>query len=134
VTDPDDTAEPTVAEPSAGTDVTTDGSWQLAIDLIGIWRRAGEGADDAVAQKLADAAAEGGPAAVERAAIGLTALGNMFLELYADCAGSSIDAVLWDAAAVAEDTTRPSVLRLLPGGAAIREAVLVLSRPGQPGN
>jgi hypothetical protein len=45
----------------------------------------------------------------------MTALGNMFLELYADCAGSSIDAVLWDAAAVADDHGRP--VRLIPGGA-----------------
>ncbi len=62
-------------------------------------------------------AAEGGPAAVEQAVIGLAALGNMFLELYADRADTSIEAVLWDAAALADDNERPVVLRVVPAGA-----------------
>jgi len=32
--------------------------------------------------------------------IGLTALGNMFMELYADCAGYPVDSVIRDAAAL----------------------------------
>ena len=37
--------------------------------------------------------------AAEQAVIGLTALSNMFMELYADCAGYSVDSVIRDAAA-----------------------------------
>jgi hypothetical protein len=44
----------------------------------------------------------------------------LYAELYADSAGSSIDAVLWDAAALAEDHGRPVVLWLIPGGACDR--------------
>ena len=40
---------------SAGTEVTAVESWRVAIDLLRTWRRAGERADDAVAQKLAEA-------------------------------------------------------------------------------
>jgi hypothetical protein len=32
--------------------------------------------------------------------IGLTALGNMFMELYADCSGYPVDSVIRDAAAL----------------------------------
>jgi hypothetical protein len=35
--------------------------------------------------------------------LGLTALGNMFIELYADCTGSPVDSVIRDAAALAYD-------------------------------
>lgn len=38
---------------------------------------------------------------------GLVAPVNMFLELYADRAGLSIEWVLWDAAAVADDHDQP---------------------------
>ena len=38
----------------------------------------------------------------------------MFLELYADCASLSIERVLWDAAAVADDHGQPRALRIVP--------------------
>ena len=37
------------------------------------------------------------------AVLGLTALGNMFIELYADCTGAPVDSVIRDAAALAYD-------------------------------
>jgi hypothetical protein len=78
-----------------------DRNWQLALSLIVAWRETdGPLSRDAFAQKLTEVAAEGGAAAVENAALGLTALGNMFAELYADSAGRSMDAVLADAAAL----------------------------------
>jgi len=40
---------------------------------------------------------------VEQAVLGLTALGNMFIELYADRTGSPVDSVIRDAAALAYD-------------------------------
>ena len=88
------------------TDVTNAGaerSWQLAISLIAAWRGTGECGDGAVARRLAEAAAEGDATAAEQAVAGLTALGNMFLELYADCAGSSSDTILRDAATLRWD-------------------------------
>ena len=39
----------------------------------------------------------------EIAVLGLTALGNMFIELYANCTGSPVDSVIRDAAALAYD-------------------------------
>ena len=81
-----------------------DRSWQLALRLIAAWRETdGTRRQDAFAQRLAEAAAEDGAAAVEHAVLGLTALGNMFIELYADSAGRSVDAVLQDAAALSWD-------------------------------
>ena len=115
--DEDDTTELAAAGPPADFDVTNPGadeSWQLAIDLIRAWRGAGEHADDAVAQRLAEVAAEGGAAAVEQAVTGLVALGNMFLELYADRAGLPIERVLWHAAAVPGDHGQPVALRVVP--------------------
>ena len=62
-----------------------DRSWQLALSLIAAWRAASDARRrSAVAQRLAEAA-KGDVSTVEQAALGLTALGNMFLELYADC-------------------------------------------------
>jgi hypothetical protein len=61
-------------------------SWQLAVSLIAAWRGTGggEGGQGAVAQKLSEAlAAAEGTAVAEQAVLGLTALGNMFIELYA---------------------------------------------------
>ena len=115
--DEDDTTELAGTEPSADSEVTDpapDESWQLAIGLIKAWRRAGERADGAVAQKLDEVAAEGGAATVEQAVIGLVALGNMFLGLYADRAGLSIERVLWDAAAIPDDHGQPVALRVVP--------------------
>jgi hypothetical protein len=103
--------------PSAVFGVTNPGpgeGWELAIGLIEAWRGSGEGADGAFAQKLAEAAAEGGTATVEQAVTGLVALSNMFLELYADSAGLSIERVLWEAAAVPDDHGRPVALRVVP--------------------
>jgi hypothetical protein len=80
---------------------TEDQGWQLALRLIAVWRRTGDDARKrAVAQALAEAA-QRDPAAAEQAVIGLTALGNMFMELYADCADYPVDSVIRDAAALA---------------------------------
>jgi hypothetical protein len=80
-----------------------DAGWQLATDLIEAWRGAEAGrAQDAVAQRLTEAADRG--AAPEQAVFGLTALANMFAELYADCACSSVEVVLLEAAALKFDT------------------------------
>lgn len=74
-------------------------SWQVAISLIKAWRGSGRQRSDqsAVMRRLAEST-DGNAAAIEKAVLALTALGNMFLELYADCAGSSIDRVLLEAA------------------------------------
>jgi hypothetical protein len=88
-----------LAERTAG-----DRGWELALSLVAAWRAAdGERAQSAVTRRLADAAAEDGHAAAEQAMLGLTRLGNMFIELYADCAGSSVDSVLREAAALRWD-------------------------------
>jgi hypothetical protein len=76
-----------------------DRGWQLALGLIAVWRRTGQARKGAVAQALAEVS-ERDPAAAEQAVIGLAALGNMFLELYADCAGNPVDSVIRDAAAL----------------------------------
>ncbi len=78
---------------------TEDRGWQLAVGLIAVWRRTGDARQGAVARALAEAA-ERDPTAAEQAVIGLTALGNMFMELYADCAGYPVDSVIRDAAAL----------------------------------
>jgi hypothetical protein len=70
-------------------------------------RVAGRAADDArrqsaVAQRLAEAA-KGDAGMVEQAVLGLTALGNMFLELYADCSGYPVDSIIRDAMALRHD-------------------------------
>jgi hypothetical protein len=84
-----------------GMNAGVDRNWQLAISLIAVWRGADrKRADLAVAQRLASLAAEGDPAVVQQAVLGLTALSNMFLELYAERAGSSPETVLYDAAAL----------------------------------
>ena len=76
-------------------------SWQLALELIAARREAVDARrQDAFTHRLAELTAEGGAAAVEHAVLGLTALGNMFVELYADSAGRSVDAILQDAAAL----------------------------------
>jgi hypothetical protein len=43
---------------------------------------------------------------VEQAALGLTALGNTFLELYADCSGYPIDSIIRDDVAQARRPVR----------------------------
>jgi hypothetical protein len=52
---------------------------------------------------LAEIAAEGGPAAVEQAALGLTDAAGMLLELYADRTDASPDQVLQEAATLMAD-------------------------------
>jgi hypothetical protein len=47
--------------------------------------------------------AQGDGSKVEQAVLGLTALGNMSIELYADCTGSPVGSVIRDAAALAYD-------------------------------
>ncbi len=47
--------------------------------------------------------AQGDGSEVEQAVLGLTALGNTFIKLYADCTGSPVDSVIRDAAALAYD-------------------------------
>jgi len=75
-------------------------AWQGACDEL---------CQDAVAQRLAEVAAEGGPAAVEQAALGLADVAGMFAELYADGAGASLDAVLEEAAAALRDSDDPDM-------------------------
>jgi hypothetical protein len=73
------------------------------------WRGAcAELRHDAVAHKLAEFAADGGgPAAVEHAALHLVDVAGMFAELYADCAGTSVDTVPKEAAAALRDSDDP---------------------------
>ena len=47
--------------------------------------------------------AQGDGSKAEQAVLGLTALGNMFIELYADCMGAPVVSVIRDAAALAYD-------------------------------
>jgi hypothetical protein len=78
---------------------------QEAISLMAAWLRAcDELRHDAVALGLAEVAAEGGPAAVEQAALGLADIAGMFMELYADSAGTSLQTVLEEAAAALRDS------------------------------
>ena len=82
-----------------------DRSWQLALRLIAAWRAASDTRRrSAVAQGLAEVA-KGDASTVEQAVLGLTALGNMFLELYADCSGCPIDSIIRDVMALRHDDT-----------------------------
>jgi hypothetical protein len=73
-----------------------DRSLQLALGLIATWRAASDARRrSAVAQRLAEAA-KGDASTVEQAVLGLIALGNMFLELYADCSGHPVDSIIRD--------------------------------------
>jgi hypothetical protein len=86
----------------------TDRNWQVAISLVTAWRETdGEHANLAVAQRLASLAEEGDPegdpVVVQQAVLGLTALCNTFLELYAERVGSSAESVLHDAATLGWD-------------------------------
>src|ERR1700761_3431501 len=98
---PDPGAAPSQAHfPDAGANRT----WSLAITLITVWRgTSDQDRRTAVAQMLADIAAEGGPAAVEQAALGLTDAAGMLLELYAERTGASADQVLQEAATLMAD-------------------------------
>ena len=99
--DPDPSPAPAQAD---FPDASASRTWSLAITLITVWR----GANDkdrrtAAAQMLAAIAAEGGPSAVEQAALGLTDVAGMLLELYADRADASPDQVLQEAATLMAD-------------------------------
>jgi hypothetical protein len=80
-----------------------DRSWQLAVGLIAAWRAAGDARRrSAVAQRLAEAA-KGDASTVEQAVLGLIALGNTFLELYADCSGYPVDSIIRDVVGLRHD-------------------------------
>jgi hypothetical protein len=80
-----------------------DRSWQLALGLIAAWRAADDARRrGAVAQRLAEAA-KGDASTVEQAVLGLSALGNMFLELYADCSGYPVDSIIRDVVGLRHD-------------------------------
>jgi hypothetical protein len=79
-------------------------NWLLAISLVVAWRGNGSVRPQAaVAQRLAEMVAEGGAAVVEQAALGLTDVAGMLLELYADHVGASSDDVLQDVATLMSD-------------------------------
>ena len=83
---------------------------EAAISLMAAWQGAcDELRQDAVAQRLAEVAAEGGTAAVEQAALGLADVAGMFAELYADGAGASLGTVLEEAAAALRDSDDPDM-------------------------
>ena len=68
-------------------------------DLLDAWRGPdGAGYPAAVTGRLAELAAGGGPVAVEQIVVSLTALANMFIELYADCTGSPVRRLLREVA------------------------------------
>ena len=91
--------EPPGPEPESATfesDVRdADRSWPLAISVLTVWRATDKAHwRPRVAQRLAEIAAEGGPAAVEQAALGLTKIAGMYLEMYANRMNVSPDEVL----------------------------------------
>ncbi len=87
------------------------------MSLVAAWRETSDkGRHDAVERKLAELAAEGGPAAVEQAILGLTDVAGMFIELYADSAGTSLGSVLQDAAALTGADSSVRLGRLGRGG------------------
>jgi hypothetical protein len=72
-----------------------DRSWALAISLLTVWRATDKAHwRPKVAQQIAEIAAEGGPVAVEQAALGLTKIAGMYLEMYAHRMNASPDEVL----------------------------------------
>ena len=88
--------EPPRPEPdSAPLKSDADRSWPLAISLLIVWRATDKAHwRPKAAQRLAEIAAEGGPAAVEQAALGLTEIAGMYLEMYANRMNASPDEVL----------------------------------------
>ena len=103
-TEPPDPDPSSASSPADVPDAGANRTWSLAITLITVWR----GTTDwdprtAVAQMLAEIAAEGGPAAVEQAALGLTDVAGMLLELYADRTDASPDQVLQEVATLMAD-------------------------------
>ena len=77
---------------------------RLALELLEAWRgTAGARREVAVARRLADLAAHGGPATVEQIVVGLTALADTFLELYADTAAAPVGWILRETAELTLD-------------------------------
>ena len=104
-------AEPLCPEPQPcraeglGPDAGT--HWVLALNLIAAWRGTGDVHRQAlVAQRLVEMAEEGGVAAVERAALGLTDVAGTLLELYAAAIGALPGDVLTEVATVLCDKSR----------------------------
>ena len=65
------------------------------MSLLTVWRATDKAHwRPEVAQRIAEIAAEGGPAAVEQAALGLTEIAGMYLEMYANRVNTSPDEVL----------------------------------------
>jgi hypothetical protein len=78
--------------------------WLLAVNLIAAWRgTGGVHRQTVVAQRLIELADEGGAAAVERAALGLTDVAGTLLELYAACVGASPGDILDEVAGLMGD-------------------------------
>ena len=103
-------AEPLCPDPgsvSAGggaPDMSPGMHWLLALNLIAAWRgTGGVHRQTLVAQRLVELADEGGAAAVERAALGLTDIAGTLLELYARCAGAPPGDVLEEVAGIIRD-------------------------------
>jgi hypothetical protein len=104
-------AEPLCPEPGPAQDYGPDTGagmhWVLAINLIAAWRGTGDVHRQAlVAQRLVEMAEEGGVAAVERAALGLTDVAGTLLELYAAAIGALPGDVLTEVATVLCDKSR----------------------------
>jgi hypothetical protein len=103
-------AEPLCPDPgpvpagSRAPDLSPGMHWLLAVNLIAAWRGTGGVRRQAlVAQRLIELADEGGAAAVERAALGLTDVAGTLLELYAGCVGASPGDVLDEVAGLIRD-------------------------------
>jgi hypothetical protein len=86
-----------------------DRDWQLALGLVAAWRAASDARRPSVGARRLAKAGKGEERMVEEAVLSLTALANMFLELYADCSGYPVDSVIRDAVALRHDD--PSVSR-----------------------
>jgi hypothetical protein len=74
---------------------------QLAFSLLTTWQI--EHREDALVRKLDEVAADGGTNAIAQAAIGLTEVAGMFLELYAESAGVPIDTAFREATVAFRD-------------------------------
>jgi hypothetical protein len=101
-------AEPLCPDPRFAQDRAPDVSpsmhWLLAINLVTAWcGTGGVHRQSLVAQRLIELADEGGTAAVERAALGLTDIAGVLLELYARRAGASPGDVLEEVAGLIRD-------------------------------
>jgi hypothetical protein len=101
---PDQEPWGTRREPGAAGHQAMDRRWPIALSLIEARLETGEGdRQRAVVKRLAELSAEGGAARVEEAVLGLTSISSMFIEMYADLEGSSVDSVLEIAASLGCD-------------------------------